>query len=138
MTTDRDAFSGDPELRRVLRAALAQRFDDVDWDRLHGGIMAAAAHRAETGGRAWECVARWSARGVPAAAAALVAAVVILWIMPAGRATADPGPPGFWPVAEELLANLPEETRRLLGAGADDETMLRAVLADGGRERGAR
>jgi acyl-CoA synthetase (AMP-forming)/AMP-acid ligase II len=124
------------ELKAALHSAVTPPVDDVDWHRLHERIMAAAeARSAAVPRRASEWVAAWSRRGIPAVAAALAAGLVALLIVPIERRAPDPQPPGFWPVAEELMSNVPEETRRLLLAGDDVESLLRAVLADSREER---
>lgn len=128
----------DRELKAALRAALAAPFDEVDWERLHARIaVAAEARRAAAAApkRTSEWMVAWSRRGIPAVAAALAAAIAALLVLPIERRAPDPQPPGFWPVAEELMSNLPEETRSLLLAGEDMESLLRAVMADGREER---
>jgi hypothetical protein len=127
---------GDAELKAALHAALAAPFDDVDWDHLHARIVADAERRVGAAPRrAYDWVAAWSARATPAAAAALAAAILSLLILPIERRSAEPQPPGFWPVAEVLVSNLPESTRRMLLAADDFESLLQAILADGGEER---
>jgi hypothetical protein len=131
------AGPSDQELKAALRAALAAPFDEVDWERLHARIVAAEARRAAaaTPKHTSEWMVAWARRGIPAVAAALAAAIAALLVLPIERRTPDPQPPGFWPVAEELMSNLPEETRSLLLAGEDVESLLRAVMADGREER---
>jgi hypothetical protein len=132
MTEDlRGPGKGDPQLRAALKDVLAAPVDDVDWDRLHGQIMADAwARGRRRPERAFARVAAWSPRGIPLAAAALVAAALALWIAPPPPARTPP--PEFWPVAQELISALPEETRLLLDAGTDVESLLRAMSVNDG------
>jgi hypothetical protein len=127
---------GDGELKEALRSAITPPLGAVDWERLHERIMTDARRRATpTPMRASEWVAAWSRRGIPAVASALAAAIAALLILPIERRAAVPQPPGFWPVAEELVSSLPEETRRMLLAGDDVDSLLGAVMADGREER---
>jgi hypothetical protein len=127
----------DGELKAALRSVVRPPVDDVDWGRLQDRIMVAATRCSSASPvHATEWVAAWSRRGIPAVASALAAAMAALLILPVERRTVDAQPPGFWPVAKELMSNLPEETRRLLLAGEDAESLMRAVMADGREERG--
>jgi acyl-CoA synthetase (AMP-forming)/AMP-acid ligase II len=136
---ERVNFSYEPndgELKAALRSAVRPTGNDVDWERLHERIMdAAAACRPASPARASDWIAAWSRRSIPAVASVLAAAVATLLFLPIERQTRDAQPPGFWPVAEELMSDLPEETRRMLLAGEDMESLLRAVMADGRAER---
>jgi hypothetical protein len=125
------------ELRRALQDAVSHRFDDVDFERLRARIVADAREGRAGGGAAhWELVQRWSRRGIPAAAALLAAGIAALLILP--PATTEPAAAGavFWPVAEELLSGVPDDTRLLIEAGSDVERLLNLMLAhepaDGG------
>lgn len=129
----------DEELRVALREVLAPPVGDVDWRELHARIMGDAERRQmESSASALGRVSAWSRGGTPFAAAVLLAASLVLWIVPAPPRPADAAPPGFWPVAEELLAGLPHESRQLLNAGTDVETMLAAVVESAMVEREAR
>lgn len=138
MTKDPSAFRpSDDELKEALQAAVRKPFDEVDWDRLREGIMAdAETHFHSATGRPYDWVTAWSSRGIPVAASALAAAaaVALLWIVPIMRPGGE-APPGFWPVAEELVLSLPESTRLLLSAGSDGDSMLTALMVYGGEER---
>jgi hypothetical protein len=128
----REPERADEELKEALKDALAAPFDEVDWEALHGRILADAETRVTR--RSEPAVARvaaWSTRGIPMAAAALAAAVVALWIAPAPHGETTP-PPEFWPVAEALMSTLPEDTRLLLDAGRDVESMLMAMVVNDG------
>lgn len=121
----------DRELRAALKAALAAPVEEVDWDGLHGRIMTdAEASVRRRPDRAFARVAAWSSRGIPLAAGALAAAALALWFAPAPGASTPP--PEFWPVAQELISMLPEETRLLLDAGTDVESLLLAMTAHDG------
>jgi hypothetical protein len=135
---NRTPDASDGELKAALRSAVSPPVGEVDWDRLHGRILAAAASRRGITARpkrASDWVAAWSRRGIPALATARAAAVVALLVLPLDRRAAEPEPPGFWPIAEELVSGLPEATRRLLLAGDDVESLLQAVMANGREER---
>lgn len=129
MTEDpRHVEPGDRELKRALKAAVTTRLEEVHWDGLYERIMADAEARVgDSQERTFARVAAWWSRGVPAATAALAAAVLALWILPAPPAPEAP-PPEFWPVAQELMSNLPEDTHLLLDAGRDVEGMLTALM----------
>lgn len=138
MTKDPSASRpSDEELKEALQAAVRKPFDEVDWDRLRDGIMAdAVTHFRSPAGRSYDWVTAWSSPGIPVAASALAAAaaVVLLWIAPIVRPAGET-PPGFWPVAEELVSSLPESTRLLLSAGSDEDSLLTALMVYGGEER---
>jgi hypothetical protein len=120
-------------IRSALQDALRDRFDGVDWDRLCDRIVADAVSRGGVAQRPVEILAAWSVRGAVAAGALFAAGLaVLLFVSDSGEA--DTVPPGFWPVAEELIAGVPEDTRRLIEAGADVDGLLRLMVADGGRE----
>lgn len=124
----------DRELKRALRAAVTPPFDAVDWDGLHERIMSEARQkgsRAPRGTYGW--VTRWSARGIPLTAGSLAAAAtVILLLLPSRMAPVTEMPsPGAWPTAEEMFSSLPDETRLLLNAGADVESMITALMVHG-------
>jgi hypothetical protein len=130
MTNGYESPDDEQELRSALQHALADRFDGVDWEDLRARILAAAAVRAP--GEAPEpltLVARWAKRGIPAAGALLAAGIAALLVVPPGTRPDAGAATGFWPVAEELMADVPEETRRLIDAGSDVESMLNLVLA---------
>jgi hypothetical protein len=137
MTNDFEPASGDRDpdprtaqvVRPALQRALSDRFDGVDWDALHARIMADAATRQPAVAEPWSLVARWAYRGIPAAGALLAAGLAALLILPLDSRPAAAAPPGFWPVAEELMAGVPEDTRRLIDAGADVASLLDLVLA---------
>lgn len=121
----------DRELRNALRAAVPTPFAEVDWDRLHRGIMAdGRAHFAAASGDALGWIEAWSTRGIPLAAGALAAAatIVTLWIAPIVRSAPDAQHPASRPVAEELMSGLPEGSRLLLNARTDVASMLLAVM----------
>jgi hypothetical protein len=121
----------DHELTSGLRDALAGRFDRVDWDGLHDRIMADALSRSGPQQRPADVLASWSVRGSAAAGVLLAAGIAALLLM-SDSADADPVPPGFWPVAEELIAAVPADTRQLLQAASDAERLLQ--IMSGGEE----
>lgn len=129
--TNRFEGGGDKqEVRSALQDALSDRFDGVDWERLHARILADAARPAALGAQPWDVVASWASRGIPAAGALLAAAVVALLILPLNARSDAAAAAALLPVAEELMASVPEETRLLLHAGSDLESLLNLVLAD--------
>jgi len=137
MTDERDTHPGDDAARDALRDALADRFHGVDWEALHQRIMrdAAPGSVAPLAPTPLGAVADWSRRGIPAAATLLAAGVAGLLLLPADQ----PSPvaePGYWPVAEELLSQVPEGTLRLLEAGVSTEGMLTALMSDDLQEAG--
>ena len=125
----------DEEWRRALRAATAPPMDEVDWAGLRHAIISEAERRFEAPrAPVYRTVSHWSSRGIPVAAAALLAACLVLWTLPATGSSADTAPPGFWPVAEELVRGLPDETRQILDASTDVESMIRAMVASAAEE----
>lgn len=138
MTKDPSAFRpSDEELKGALQAAVRKPFGEVDWGRLHDRIMAdAETHVRDAAARPYDMVMAWSSRGIPVAAGALAAAAAaaLLWIVPIMRPVGQ-APPGFWPVAEELISSLPENTRLWLSAGSDEDSLLTALMVYGGEER---
>jgi hypothetical protein len=131
----------------MLRDALADRFDGVDFDALQARIVGdanARSARAAIGNHAtsrapdaasWRTMARWSARGIPVAATLLAAGVAAIVLLSPARE--QPAPAGFWPVAEDLMSTLPADTRLLIDAGTNIESLLTAMLASAEQEGGS-
>jgi hypothetical protein len=123
----------DHEIRAALQHALRDRFDGVAWAALHDRIVADGLARS-TGARGpSEVLAAWSPRAAMAAGSLIAAGVLALLLISDG-AEADTVPPGFWPVAEELLAGVPEDARRLINAGTQPEELLALIVADAREE----
>lgn len=137
MTNDPSgARPSDRDLRNALQEAVPKPYEEVAWDRLYGGIMAhAESHFHGPDRPVYDRVAAWSSRGIPLAGAGLAAAILALWMLPVAPPARDSVPPGLQPVAEELLAGLPEETLQLLGASVDVDGMLTALATYGEEER---
>jgi anti-sigma factor RsiW len=131
MTDERETHPEDDATPEALRNALADRFHGVDWEALHQRIMrdAVPGPVSRLAPTPLSAVAGWSRRGIPAAAALLAAGVAGLLLLPAERAR-PAAEPGYWPVAEELLSQVPEGTLRLLEAGVSTEGMLTALMSD--------
>ena len=130
MSRERHDFD-DAELRRALRAAAPEPpLDEVDWDRLHGRILADARGilaRATSRRSWWEVAAVWARRGVPLTATAAAAAAIALLLA---------GPPmGGTPVELEAYAStvtledvLAAEAGPLFTAESAEEALARAIL----------
>ncbi|HEY8485694.1 MAG TPA: hypothetical protein VIL13_13855 [Longimicrobiales bacterium] len=126
---------GDEALREALRAALPEPpLEEVDWEGLHGRIMAnvrpwfARAPRRQW----WEFLAGWAGRGVPVAASAAAAAAVVVGFGLVS-AVGDQGgevvvPPAGAVVEEELATALPEGVYRLLASEAGEDALLDVVF----------
>lgn len=136
MKKERDVPRPDEELKRALQTAVATPSSTVDWDRMYDRIMAEARSRlADARPQTWDYMASWSSHGIPLGTAALVAAIITLWSLPLAELGGEPSPAGFWPVAEELISGLPEDTRQLLNAGTELEDLLTALAQRGVEER---
>lgn len=139
--TDQD----DELVPSLLRDALAHRFDDVDFDALESRIVAQAGARSthtvvghapsQPDDPSWRAMARWSGRGIPVAATLLAAGIAAIALLPRPHEQAEPA--GFWPVAEDLMATLPADTRLLIDAGTNVESLLTAMLASAEQEDGS-
>lgn len=114
--------TSDDTLRRALSAASPEPpLDAVDWDALHGWVMAQAPKilaRSAARRAWWDVTAAWAARGIPVTAASAAAAVVVLALV---------GAPTAARLAEyETIASLPTTLEAELAADAamliDDET----------------
>ncbi|HEX6940266.1 MAG TPA: hypothetical protein VF158_12705 [Longimicrobiales bacterium] len=121
----------DDALGRALRAAAPEPpLDAVDWERLHGRVMAGVrrlAARAPSRRRWWEFAAAWAARGIPLTATAAAAAALLLAFAgsPPGRSMAPPAPPAAAPATlEDALA----AAAGPLLAGATAEDALASAL----------
>jgi hypothetical protein len=125
--TDEIEHDDDLGVRAALQHELRDRFDGVAWEPLHDRIVAAALARHAGLRGPSEVLAAWSPRAAVAAGLLTAAGLLALLLIPDG-ADADAVPPGFWPVAEELLAAAPEETRMLLNAGAQPEGLLELIV----------
>jgi hypothetical protein len=125
----RESFDDDSEVRAALQDLFHDRFEHVDWERLNARIVADAARRTSVVSGPAEVLAAWSPRA-SLTAGGLIAAGFAALLLFSGPADADAVPPGFWPVAEELLAGLPPDARRLLTAGSDPHDLLELVTAD--------
>jgi hypothetical protein len=126
----------DRDVRAALQRELSHRFDGVAWEQLHDRIVADAAVHWSGAQRPSEVLAAWSPRGALVAGTIAAAGLLALLLVSDG-AEADTVPPGFWPVAEELLAGVPAETRRVMEAGTRPEGLLELIVADV-REEGIR
>lgn len=123
----------DPELREAVREAFASPpYDAVDWNALHGRIMAAAAPALEWTRRpsGWDILAGWSRRGLPLAASAAAAALVLVL---GGVFDARLGPDtdaahGIATVEDALAGALPEPARSLVLAASEQEALINAVV----------
>jgi hypothetical protein len=125
----RESFDDDSEVRAALQDLFQHRFEHVDWDRLNARIVADAVTRTSVPSGPADVLAAWSPRA-SLTAGGLIAAGVAALLFFSERVDADPVPPGFWPVAEELLAGLPPDARRLLEAGSDPQDLLELITAD--------
>jgi hypothetical protein len=119
----------DPEVSQALQDLFQARFDQVDWARLNERIVTDGADwMMATRGPA-EVLAAWS-RLASLTAGGLIAAGLAALLLFSDGAEADTAPPGFWPVAEELLAGLPADTRKLLNAGSEPQALLQLIAID--------
>ena len=113
----------DDRLRSIMRAALPEPpIDEVDWTALHGRITA-RARRARRAPVWWQTLATWSARGIPAAAAAAVVAALMLGtvLRPEPVDTV-----AFMVIVEELATDLAGSLPVLVDGA--DEDVLDALL----------
>jgi hypothetical protein len=133
----RETFDDDSEVRAALQDLFHDRFDHVDWERLNERIVADAAGWSTAHAGPAEVLAAWSPRA-SLTAGGLIAAGVAALLLFSDRVEADAVPPGFWPVAEELLAGLPPDARRLLSAGSEPQDVLELITADVGKEASRR
>jgi hypothetical protein len=124
----REFSNHDPEVRDALKELFRDRFDGVDFEQLNRRVIADAAIRAGSAGPA-EVLAGWSRR-TSLTAGGLIAAVLTALLLFSDGAEADTVPPGFWSVAEELLAGVAPDTRRLIVAGSETQEMLNLIIAD--------
>lgn len=140
--------SRDRTLADSLRDAVPQPpADEVDWNRLHARITAAAEPHfgaAATAGAPagsstpawWQPLAGWSPRGIPLAAAATVLLMLgagALGTAPRNAAPAPYGATTFRTVEEELVNGVALGSRTLL-TGLETDAMLDAVLFDDGED----
>jgi hypothetical protein len=123
----------DLDVRAALQHELRHRFDGVDWERLHDRIVGDALTQWDGPRGPAQVLAAWSRGGAIAASALLAAALAALLLVPPD-AGGDAAEAGFWPVAEELLAGVPDETRRLIDAGTRPDRLLELVVADAREE----
>lgn len=129
----------DPELQEAVREAFASPpYDAVDWNALHGRIMAAAAPALERKRRpsGWDVLGGWSRRGVPLVATAAAAAMVLVFggvfdalIGPATVAVHDVAT-----VEDALASALPEPARSLVLSDSEQEALINAVVYLNGEE----
>jgi hypothetical protein len=125
----RESFDDDSEVRAALQDLFHDRFENVDWERLNARIVAEAAGRPTVPCGPADVLAAWSPRA-SVTAGGLIAAGIAALLLFSERVDADAVPPGFWPVAEELLAGLPPDARRLLYAGSEPQGLLELITAD--------
>jgi len=138
----KQAAGEDRDLKDLLRSTYREPpAGQVDWDRLHSGVMARVRERS-TRRRTltwWEWAAGWAERGIPVAAAAAAAIALSLGVLsPAGGGTAE-APVGIaaerLTVEDELAAGLPDSTRSLLFAGGESEFLITALMSFDPEER---
>jgi hypothetical protein len=129
----REFFNHDPEVRDALQDLFRDRFHGVDWEQLNQSIIADAAIRSAAPGGPAEVLAGWAHRASLTASGLIAAGLAALLLFSDG-AEADTVPPGFWPVAEELLAGVSPDTRRLINAGSETQELLELIVADAGEE----
>jgi hypothetical protein len=129
--------SRDEKLTRALDEALPRPpVDDVDWSALHARIATAAQPLLQpqlvpvVEQAWWLPLARWSAAGIPLAAAASVL-LMIGTARIGGGADATPG--GFVMVEEELVSGAGAQAQPLL-AGVEAMDMLDVALFSAGEE----
>jgi hypothetical protein len=125
----RESFDDESEVRAALQDLFHDRFEGVDWERLNARIVADAVEGSTVPSGPAEVLAAWSPRA-SLTAGGLIAAGVTVLLLVSGRVEADAVPAGFWPVAEELLAGLPPDARRLLDAGSEPQALLELITAD--------
>ena len=115
----------DARLRSMLRNAVqTPPVDDVDWDALHGAIMARGRGVRRT--PVWQTLAIWSSRGIPAAAAAAVVAALMLGTV----LRPDPVDALAFTVIEEELATDLAGSLPVLVAGADEDVLDALLFHD--------
>jgi hypothetical protein len=124
-----ESMREDPEVSEALQDLFQDRFDGVDWARLNERIVAEGVRWSMAPRGPAEVLAGWSRRAAVPAGGLIAAGVAALLLFSDG-AEADSAPPGFWPVAEELLAGLPADTRRLLNAGSEAQELLQLIAID--------
>lgn len=116
----------DARLRNLLRSALpSPPIDEVDWAALHGRITT-SARRVRRAPAWWQMLATWSARGIPAAAAAAIAAALMLGTV------LRPAPidsVAFTVIEEELATDLAGSLPVLI-AGADEDVLDALLFHD--------
>jgi len=125
-------------LRRALRAASPEPpLDAVDWDALHGRVMAQATQilaRTTVRRRWWDEVAAWASRGIPitAVSAAAAALVLVLGGLPIAPRIVDHETFAAVPMTlEDVLA---AEAGPLFGDGSAEDALTLALLGYEGEE----
>ncbi len=129
--------SGDALRRALLAASPEPPLDAVDWDALHGRVMAQAPKilaRSAARRAWWDVAAAWAARGIPVTAASAAAAAVLLAL--AGAPTAA------WLAEYETIALLPTtmetelaaDAAMLIGNEIGDDELAWALLVYEGEE----
>ncbi len=129
----------DASLARVLRLADAAPGTDVDWDRLHEGVIrratsfAAGAAGAAGGTSAterrewWDVVVQWRRLAAAASVAAILGAGALIWA--SGRTSSESAVGDD--TAPELVA-----LARVVAAYPDDAVFTSLLQADGADELG--
>lgn len=121
----------DASLRTLLRAsAPAPPLDDVDWAALHARTTACAAPLLRRrSGTWWQVLGRSPSHGLRAAAfAASIALVLTTSVMMTERPFTVAYETEFRTIEEELALSVPYASVPLLAAGADNGTIIDALL----------
>lgn len=125
-------------LQRALRAASPEPpLDAVDWDALHGRVMAQATQilaRTTVRRRWWDHVAAWAARGIPITAASAAAAALVLMLggVPTVSRIVDHATFAAAPMTlEDVMA---AEAGPLFGDASPEDALTLALLGYEGEE----
>ena len=121
----------DASLKALLRtSAPAPPFDDVDWAALHARTTACAAPLLRRrSGTWWQVLGRSPSHSLRAAAlTAAIALVLLTSVMMTERPSTAAYETEFRTIEEELALSVPYASVPLLAAGADNGTIIDALL----------